>query len=181
MSTQPADGSDLRYPVGRFQPPSGIKAAQRAAWMIEVEALPPKLAAAVADLDDGQLDTPYRPGGWTVRQVIHHVADSHANCYVRFRLALTENAPVIKPYEESLWAELPDAKSAPIKASLTLLASLHQRWLVLLRSLDDQSFARVYVHPENGETRLDKALGLYAWHGEHHLAHIMKLRERMGW
>ena len=139
------------------------------------------MTAAVAGLDDRQLDTPYRPGGWTVRQVVHHYADSHANSYVRFRLALTEDAPVIKPYDEQRWAELPDAKSAPISVSLTLLSALHQRWVLLLRSLDDQTFARTFIHPELGEMRLDKTLGLYAWHCHHHVAHITNLRARQGW
>ncbi len=181
MSTQTVAGPDLRYPVGRFQSPDEITAAHRAEWLNDLEALPAKLTAAVAGLDDRQLDTPYRPGGWTVRQVVHHYADSHANSYVRFRLALTEDAPVIKPYDEQRWAELPDAKSAPISVSLTLLSALHQRWVLLLRSLDDQTFARTFIHPELGEMRLDKTLGLYAWHCHHHVAHITNLRARQGW
>jgi uncharacterized damage-inducible protein DinB len=181
MSTHLAEGTDLRYPVGRFKAPAEITPSERAEWLKDLEALPAGLASAVAGLDDHQLDTPYRPEGWTIRQVVHHVADSHMNSYVRFRLALTEDAPVIKPYAEDLWAELPDAKSAPIDVSLALLTSLHQRWVTLLRSLDDQEFARTFVHPENGETRLDKALGLYVWHGHHHLAHINNLRKRKSW
>jgi uncharacterized damage-inducible protein DinB len=181
VSTHLAEVTDLRYPVGRFKAPADITSAQRTEWLKDLEALPAELATAVSGLDDQQLDTPYRPHGWTVRQVVHHVADSHMNSYVRFRLALTEDAPVIKPYAEDRWAELPDAKSAPIDVSLALLTSLHQRWVSLLRSLDDQGFARTFVHPENGETRLDKALALYAWHGHHHVAHINNLRKRMGW
>ncbi len=181
MSTQTVAGPDLRYPVGRFQSPKEITTAQRAEWLNELEALPGKLTAAVAGLDDQQLDTPYRPGGWTVRQVVHHYADSHANSYVRFRLALTEDRPVIKPYDEQRWAELPDARSVPIGISLTLISSLHERWVFLLRSLDDQAFARTFVHPDNGEMRLDQTLALYAWHCRHHVAHITNLRERHGW
>lgn len=130
---------------------------------------------------DGQLDTPYRPGGWTVRQVVHHLADSHLNSYQRFRLALTERSPLIKPYDETAWAELPDAKTAPIAVSLSLLDGLHARWIALLRSLDEDGFARTFRHPELGEKRLDWTLGLYAWHSRHHLAHIRNLRQRMDW
>jgi len=181
MSTPAAASADLRYPVGRFKSPAEITPAHRAEWLNDLEELPGKLSAAVAGLDDRQLDTPYRPGGWTVRQVVHHYVDSHANSYVRFRLALTEDNPTIKPYDEQRWAELPDAKSAPVGVSLTLLSALHQRWAFLLRTLDDQAFARTFVHPENGEMRLDQTLGLYAWHCHHHVAHITNLRARNGW
>lgn len=135
----------------------------------------------VAGLNDQQLDTPYRPGGWTVRQLAHHVPDSHLNSYVRFRLALTEDEPTIKPYYEDRWAELPDARTAPIHTSLALLGSLHERWVLLLRSMAPEQFARTFRHPELGLMTLDKNLALYAWHGQHHVAHIAGLRERMRW
>ena len=171
----------LRYPIGRYQPPQSINEADRAAWIAEVEALPRRLKEAVAGLNDSQLDTPYRPNGWTVRQVVHHVPDSHLNSYCRFRLALTEDCPSIKLYEEAIWAELPDAKLAPIELSLTLLPGLHARWAMLLRSMTDAQFGRTFKHSEWGEIRLDWTLGLYAWHCRHHVAHITTLREREGW
>ncbi len=173
--------NDLRYPVGRYQPPSVIDAETRGRWLDELEQLPAKLTVAVSGLAEQQLDTPYRPGGWTVRQVVHHLPDSHLNSYCRFRLALTEENPTIRPYEEADWAELTDAKSAPVGLSLTLLEALHTRWLVLLRSLSEAQFGRTYIHPEMGEKRLDWTLGLYAWHSRHHLAHINGLKERQGW
>ena len=165
----------LRYPIGRYQPPEKISPEQRAEWINTIEALPDKLKQAVSDLTNTQLDTPYRPGGWTVRQVVHHLPDSHLNSYIRFRLALTENTPTIKPYEEAKWAELPDAKTGPVGPSLLILEGLHQRWTALLRTLDDDAFARTLRHPEWGEIRLDWTLGLYAWHCGHHLAHITRL------
>jgi hypothetical protein len=167
---------DLRYPVGRYQPPDMISPEQRAEWIDEIEALPHKLKQTVSSLTERQLDMPYRPGGWTVRQVVHHLPDSHLNSYVRFRLALTENTPAIKPYDEAKWAELPDAKIGPIGPSLLILEGLHQRWMALLRTLDDDAFARTIRHPELGEIRLDWTLGLYAWHCRHHLAHITRLQ-----
>jgi len=132
-------------------------------------------------LNEAQLDTPYRDGGWTVRQVVHHVPDSHMNAYIRFRLALTEHEPVIKPYDEAAWAELVDAKSAPPEISLTLLDALHDRWVRLLRSMSDADFLKQFRHPELGVVPLEKNLALYAWHGKHHVAHITRLRERMQW
>src|ERR1700742_1036627 len=149
---------DLRYPVGHYQAPELITAAQRAAWITELQALPGKLKAAISGLDDAQLDTPYRPGGWTVRQVVHHVPDSHMNAYIRMKLAVTTDAPAITPYPEEKWAELADGKRAPIEMSLTLLDALHQRWLMFLRGLSDADFARVYVHPELGRVTLDEGL-----------------------
>jgi uncharacterized damage-inducible protein DinB len=146
-----------------------------------IESQPARLRAAVEGLSDEQLDTPYREGGWSVRQVVHHVADSHMNAYVRCRLGLTEAEPTVKPYDEARWAELPDARSAPVGVSLTLIDSLHKRWVMLLRSLSDDEFAREYQHPEDGTVRLDKMLAVYAWHGSHHVAHINALRERKGW
>jgi hypothetical protein len=173
---------DLRYPVGRYQAPESITAAQREAWIAELQALPKNLKSAISGLDDAQLDTPYRPGGWSVRQVVHHLPDSHMNCYMRFRLALTEPSPVIKPYEESAWAELADAKAGPTAPSLQILEGLHARWVALLTSLTETDFARTFRHPElGGEIRLDWALGLYDWHSRHHLAQIAALRERSGW
>lgn len=170
----------LRYPIGRFSPPVQITEGQRRGWIEQVASLPVDLRRAVADLNDAQLSQPYREGGWTVRQVVHHLADSHMNSYVRFRLALTEDAPLIKPYEEAAWAELEDAKSAPIDLSLALLESLHGRWVMLLRGMTAREFARTFRHPELGPLELDRALGLYAWHGRHHVAHIMELRSREG-
>lgn len=134
--------------------------------------MPSRLSSSVQGLGDNQLNTPYREGGWTIRQVVHHLADSHINSYVRFRLALTEDTPTIRPYEESLWAELPDAKSLPLKPSLDLLDGLHNRWTMLLRHMTEQDFQRRLLHPELGELSLAWMLGLYAWHGRHHLAHI---------
>jgi hypothetical protein len=172
---------DLRYPVGRYQAPEIISSSQRTVWIEQMAELPAELSKAVAGLEDSQLDTPYRPGGWTVRQVVHHLPDSHMNSYTRFRLALTENSPVIKPYEEGAWAELMDARTAPVVPSLTLVEGLHARFILLLRSLTDDDFARTFRHPELGEKRLDWTLGLYAWHGLHHTAHINQLRGRNGW
>lgn len=172
---------DLRYPVGKHEAPRQVTPADRARWLDEVEQAPAKMRAAVAGLDDRLLDTPYRPGGWTARQVVHHVPDSHMNAYVRFRLALTEDAPTIKGYEEALWAELPDARTAPPDLSLALLEAIHHRWVRLLRSLDDAQWKRPYRHPVNGNTPLEAALALYAWHGRHHVGHVTSLRERSGW
>lgn len=172
---------DLQYPIGRYSPPSPITPEHRSAWIRELALLPDQLNAAVKGLSDKQLDTPYRPGGWTVRQVVHHVPDSHLNSYTRFRLALTEHSPTIKPYDEAAWAELPDAKYAPIQPSLLLLDALHRRWVMLLELLSDDAFKRTFRHPERGETPLEWTLGLYAWHGHHHSAHILELCRREGW
>jgi hypothetical protein len=172
---------DLRYPVGEFRFPDSVSARQLATFIDQIEEAPARMRAAVAGLDDAQLDTPYRPGGWTVRQVAHHVPDSHMNSYVRYRLALTENDPVIKPYEEGRWAELADARTLPVEPSLVLLESLHARWVPLLRSLSEADWKRSFRHPELGPVRLDQNAALYAWHSRHHVAHIMRLRERMNW
>src|SRR3954452_7532471 len=161
---QPDANGDLRFPIGRYGPPHEITGAVREEWIGELDLLPHKLRNAVAGLSDSQLDTRYRPGGWTVRQVVHHLPDSHMNSYVRFRLALTENTPTIKTYEESMWAELPDALKSPIEPSLLLLDGLHRRFTALLRSMTDEDFAKTFRHPELGEIRLDWTLGLYAWH-----------------
>jgi len=150
-------------------------------WIDEIAAAPAQLRAAVVGLTDDQLDTPYRPGGWTVRQVVHHVPESHMNAYVRIKLALTEDQPTIKPYDEALWAELPDVGDTPIEVSLELLDSLHDRWVRLLRLLSEQQWTRTFRHPEMGLMTVEKTLALYAWHGKHHVAHITSLRERNGW
>ena len=175
------DARDLRYPIGRFEASQTITREQRQTWIDDIDHLPTNLRRAITGLNDEQLDTPYRPGGWTVRQVIHHLADSHMNAYVRFRLALTETAPTIKPYDEAAWAWLPDAKTAPVEVSLKLLDSLHERLTTLLRSMEDVDFDRTFRHPERGEMRLDTNLGLYSWHGLHHMAHIEQLRNREKW
>jgi DinB superfamily len=178
---QTSAAPDLRYPIGRFQPPPAIDSAVRSEWIDQIAELPAQLRRAIDGLSDSRLDTPYRPGGWTVRQVVHHLADSHINSYVRFKLALTEPEPPIKPYEEGLWAELDEARTAPPDVSLTLLAALHRRWVLMLRAMSESDFSRAFRHPERGVQRLDTALGIYAWHGRHHVAHITSLREREGW
>lgn len=171
---------DLRYPIGKFEFTGECSAAQRAEWISEIEALPTKLVEAVAGLTEEQLDLPYRDGGWTVRQVVHHVADSHMNSLMRFKLALTEDQPTIKPYYEDRWAELEDSVSLDISVSITLLESLHKRWVVLLKAMKETDFERSFIHPESQKTiRLDYNLGLYAWHGKHHVAHITSLRDRL--
>jgi hypothetical protein len=173
---------DLRYPIGPFAYQGTQSADARLECIARIDATPANLRRAVAGLTDAQLDTPYREGGWTVRQVVHHVPDSHLNAYTRFRLALTEPTPTIRPYYENLWAELPDARGAPIEISLALLETLHRRWLLLLRSLQPGDWSRRYLHPEHGrEWTLDEVLAMYAWHGDHHTAHVTRLRDRMGW
>ena len=172
---------DARYPVGKYEQPAKVIPELRARAIQEIAATPEKLRTAVRGLNDAQLDTPYREGGWTVRQVIHHVADSHMNSYVRFRLALTETEPTIKPYEESAWAKLEDAAHAPIEVSLRLLEPLHERWVRLLRSIKPEEFSRTFRHPEHGARTIDWMLFLYEWHGKHHTAHIMELRKQKGW
>jgi hypothetical protein len=173
--------ADLRYPVGKFNFEEDPTAEQTQQAIDEIAATPANLRAAVSGLTDAQLDTPYREGGWTVRQVVHHVVDSHLNSYIRFRFALTEDEPTIKPYDEAVWAELIDAKSSPVEVSLALLEPLHERWVTLLRSLTPEDFKRQFRHPEIGAVTLEKNVGLYAWHGKHHTAHITGLREREGW
>jgi hypothetical protein len=175
------ENSDLRYPVGKFQFPDVVTEDDRRKFVGEIAETPARLRSAVMGLSDSQLDTPYRPGGWTVRQVVHHVPDSHLNSYVRFRWALTEDEPTIKAYFEERWAELPDARTAPVEISLRLLECLHARWVGLLRSLDDAQWKRTFRHPELGLISLEKNSALYAWHGRHHVAHIVNLRERMNW
>jgi uncharacterized damage-inducible protein DinB len=171
---------DPRYPIGKFEMPADVSPARRKQAIDEIGATPARLRAAVDGLNERQLNTPYREGGWTVRQVVHHVSDSHMNAFIRLRLALTEDKPIIKPYEEARWAELADAK-LPVGVSQTLLDCLHERWDVLWRSLEPEQFARPLIHPENGERTVDWLLLLYAWHGKHHVAHITELRKRKLW
>ena len=172
--------TDLRYPIGKFSYAGPLTEDQRQAFLDQIAGTPANLRAAVSRLSDAQLDTPYRSGGWTVRQVVHHLPDSHMNSYVRFKLALTEEEPTIKTYAEDRWAELGDV-ATPIETSLCLLDCLHQRWLKLLRSLTAEQWKRTFRHPEMGVVTLEKALAIYAWHGRHHVAHITSLRERGGW
>jgi len=166
--------ADLQYPIGRFSFPDSSTAEQRQTWIQEISRAPRELRAAVWSLPPQQLDTPYRPGGWTARQVVHHVPDSHMNAFIRFKLALTEDQPTIKPYDEARWALLPDAR-LPIEPSLDLLEALHARWVGLLNSMSERDFQRTFVHPESGPWRLDQYLAQYAWHGRHHVAHIQSL------
>jgi hypothetical protein len=163
----------LRYPVGPMpRTTAPLDPATRREHIDAIAGAPAKFRALVTGLNDRQLDTPYRPGGWTVRQVVHHVPESHMNAYVRMKLALTEDAPAIKTYEEQLWAELPDARSCPVDMSLALLEALHSRWVAFLRLLPEAEFAKSYVHPALGQVTLDEALGMYEWHCRHHAAHI---------
>lgn len=170
---------DLKYPIGRFQAPDQVTQVQVDAWTDDIAALPPSLRQSVSPLTDEQLDTAYRPGGWTVRQVVHHLADSHMNSFVRFKWALTEDRPVIKAYDERRWAELPDCRE-PVASSLDFLDALHQRWVSMLRGLDWPQLQREFVHPVSGPETLAVTVGAYAWHGRHHLAHIDGLIERRG-
>ena len=174
--------ADPRYPTGRFSSAKRpLSRDERASRIEAIRSHPAKIRAAVAGLGDEQLDTPYREGGWTVRQVVHHVADSHANAYIRFKLAATEDGPTIRPYQEKLWAELPDARRLPVEASLAILDALHGRWVAFLETLTPDQCRRPLRHPDSGELTVDTMLELYAWHGAHHVAHITGLRERMGW
>ena len=172
---------DPAYPIGRFKKPGKVDAKTRAGYIQQIADTPALLRRAVERLDDAQLDTPYREGGWTVRQVVHHLPDSHLNAYVRLKLALTEPGPTIKPYDETLWAELPEARTGPIALSLDLLEALHRRWVAAMKPLPAESFARIYQHPEMGTMALDEMLALYAWHGPHHVAQITALAERESW
>jgi uncharacterized damage-inducible protein DinB len=173
--------TDLRYPIGKFNGQPAANDGERRQFLKDLEEAPARLRAAVEGLSDKQLDTPYREGGWTVRQVVHHVPDSHLNSYIRFKWALTEDEPTVKTYYEDRWAELADSKSTPIQVSLTLLDSLHQRWTNLLKSFKADDWKKTLRHPDLGVMTLDKMLALYAWHGKHHVAHITALRNRMGW
>jgi uncharacterized damage-inducible protein DinB len=172
---------DLRYPVGRYTRVPAPTAAERQAGLDAIAALPVHLADAVAGLSDTQLDTPYRPGGWTVRQVVHHIPDSHMNAYVRMKLAATEDRPPMKTYEEKAWANEPEARSGPVILSLALVTALHARWIAWLRAVEDATLSRAGHHPEWGDVTIDELIQLYAWHSRHHVAHITALRAREGW
>jgi hypothetical protein len=172
---------DPRYPIGPFKHTGPATSQQRSGWIADIAAAPGLLRAAVQGLSDAQLDTPYREGGWTVRQVAHHVPDSHLNAYIRFKLALTEDQPTIKPYDQERWANLPDGRTGSIAVSLGMLDGLHERWVRLLRAMGPADFARKLNHPESGILDLDYLAGMYAWHGKHHAAHVTELRRRMKW
>jgi uncharacterized damage-inducible protein DinB len=172
---------DPRYPIGKFNKVDSLTDAQRATCIEQVAAAPGQFRKAVTGLTPAQLDTPYRDGGWTVRQVAHHVPDSHMNAYLRFKFGLTEDSPAIKTYEEKDWAKTPEVAATPVDVSLALLDALHARWVMLLRAMTPEQFARTIKHPDMGPTRLDTMLALYAWHGRHHTAHVTSLRERKGW
>jgi hypothetical protein len=173
--------TDLRYPIGKFHYDGPTNDEQKHQFIDDIARTPENLKSAINGLSPVQLDTPYRPGGWTVRQVVHHLPDSHMNSYVRFKLALTEDEPTIKPYAEDRWAELADTKATPTEISLTLLESLHLRWVALLRSLAPDQWKRSFRHPELGLMSLERTLALYAWHGRHHVMQITSLRQRNGW
>jgi len=174
--------TDLRYPIGKFRYEADVAGTRQREWIDAIAAAPAAFRAAVAGLTPAQMDTPYRPDGWTVRQVVHHVPDSHLNAYVRFKRALTEDQPTIKPYDEARWAELSDTRTVAPAVSLDLLESLHARWVGLLRALAADDYRRTFHHPEHGRPlTLDEVLGMYAWHGQHHVAHITSLRRREGW
>ncbi len=173
--------NDPRYPIGKFEPKPFSK-EQKEKWLADIKFLPEELERSILNLDEAQLNTPYRDGGWTLRQVVHHVADSHMNAYTRFKLGLTEDSPTIKPYDENAWSLLADIETVPINVSLTLLHALHQRWYAAIKDLPDADWERTVVHPEgNRKPSLWHFLGMYAWHGHHHTAHITSLRESRGW
>jgi hypothetical protein len=180
MSTS-ATAADPRYPIGKWQFTPNMSAQHRAALIQQIAELPAQFRAALKGLTEQQLDTPYREDGWTLRQVAHHVPDSHLNAYVRFKWAVTENGPAIKAYNEKAWAETPEVKATPVSVSLDILESLHQRWVILLNSLKDEDWQRKIEHPENGTMTLEMMLAIYAWHGRHHTAHVLELRKQKGW
>jgi uncharacterized damage-inducible protein DinB len=181
MTSAMTDLEGLRHPIGRFSPSNPLLPTSRDAQIQVLRDLPEALRSAVAGLSDGQLDTPYRESGWTVRQVVHHLADSHGNSFFRFKHALTEDWPTIKPYDENAWAKLADTRALAIEPGLAMVAGLHARWVKLLESLSDDDFKKGYNHPERGKQDLATALALYAWHSLHHTAHITELRKRQGW
>lgn len=171
----------LQYPIGKFSFDSAPTADVREGWLRAIADLPGNARHAIDGLTAAQLDTPYRDGGWTVRQVVHHLADSHMNSFIRIKLALTEENPTITPYDQSAWAMLPDVIGVDVGTSLALLEGLHARWSILLRSLRQKDYERTFLHPENGPMTIDRAVQLYSWHGRHHVAHITNLRTRAGW
>ena len=172
---------DLRYPIGKFEMPQNATPQDRRQWIEAIERTPGQLRQAVAGLSEEQLDTPYRPEGWTIRQVVHHITDSHLNGYVRTKWTLTEDNPAIKVYDQALWAESPEAKAGDVELSLPLLESLHRRWSEVLHSFQPDTWSRTFQHPQWGDVSLDVNVALYVWHGAHHIAHITTLRERRGW
>lgn len=180
MGAGPFNMTDLRYPIGEFAMPGRLSPSDRRSAIHDIAEAPAQLRVAVAGLSDRQLDTQYRPGGWTVRQVVHHLPDSHVNSYVRLKLALTEHVPTIRTYDEAAWAKLPDA-AAPIEGSLALLERLHERWVYLWERLTEAEWRRRLRHPDLGEMLVDELLAFYAWHGKHHIAHVTSLRAREGW
>lgn len=173
--------SDLKYPIGKYEvQPFSIK--QKEEWLLDIKFLPAELELSVQNLDESQLQTPYRDGGWTVHQLVHHIADSHINAYLRFKLCLTEENPTIKTYDQNAWSQLNDTKNLPVNISLTLLHALHQRWYVMLKDLPDEAWDRTVYHPEQKkQLTLWELLGMYSWHGKHHVAHINNLKERLSW
>jgi DinB superfamily len=173
--------SDPRYPIGKFAYEAAPSEAQRSQFINDIAKAPAALRAAVKGLSPEQIETPYRDGGWTVRQVVHHVPESHMNAYVRFKLALTEDFPTVKPYMEDRWANLPDVQATPVEVSLRLLELLHERWVQVLRGIKPEEWKRAFNHPEMGTVPLEKNLALYSWHGRHHVSHVTELRKRMGW
>ena len=175
------DLEKLKYPIGRYRVERNIDKTAIKNWIKEIEMLPQKLSEAVKGLGEKQLQTPYRPQGWTVQQVVHHIADSHMNAYIRFKLALTEDKPMIKPYDEKLWAELPDSKEVDIDVSLDLIRSLHRRWTELLKQLSEEELSKEFLHPESGMKKLNETTCQYSWHGNHHLTQITSLKQRMNW
>lgn len=173
--------TDPKYPIGKFVSRKSLTVEERRTLIGEIAATPAALRDAVRGLDESQLDTPYRDGGWTIRQVVHHVPDSHLNAYIRLKLALTEDVPTIKPYDEAEWARLPDSRDTPVEVSLTLLESVHDRWVRLMRALDEAAFQRQFRHPEHGAVTIDWLVAMYAWHGRHHTGHITTLRAARSW
>ena len=173
--------AELQYPIGKLSYNGPLTAEQRKQCIEDIAAAPKNLRAAIAGLNPEQIETPYRDGGWTVRQVVHHVPESHMNAYIRFKLALTEDEPTIKPYEEDRWAKLPDVQSTPLEVSLSLMDLLHDRWVRVLKAINPEEWKRNFKHPELGVVPLEKNLCLYSWHGRHHVAHITELRKRMNW
>ncbi len=173
---------ELQYPIGKFNPPTEINKLDLGIAIREIEVLPNHLKDCTGNLEDYQLDTAYRPGGWTVRQVVHHIAESHMNSYIRFKWTLTEKSPTIKAYDEKLWGELEDNLKAPVDISLDLISALHKKWVFLLKSLSESEWKKAFIHPETGKVvKLSKNVLLYAWHGKHHLAHIENLKQYKGW